>query len=135
MKLAFLTGLAGFFYTVACWPALITPTALGALTVRLATIVFIAWYSYALSSVLHSEKRGNDQLLRHLTEGALVFDANDRVLLVNTYHHIEERADYFRALRESLKPGAQVAIIDYRVDAPRGAPKHMRMPPEKKDQG
>jgi precorrin-6B methylase 2 len=55
----------------------------------------------------------------------------DRVLLINTYHHIDARPGYFRALRPSLKPGARVAIVDYRVDAPRGAPKHMRLPPEK----
>lgn len=55
----------------------------------------------------------------------------DRVLLVNAYHHIDARPDYFRGLRQSLKPGARVAIIDYRVDAPRGAPRHVRMAPEK----
>lgn len=55
----------------------------------------------------------------------------DRVLLVNSYHHIDERTAYFRDLRESLRPGARVAIIDYRPDAPRGSPKHMRMAPEK----
>jgi len=54
----------------------------------------------------------------------------DRVLLVNTYHHIDERQAYFRDLRQSLKPGARVAIIDYRPDAPSGSPKHMRMAPE-----
>lgn len=44
----------------------------------------------------------------------------DRVLLVNTYHHVEGRAPYFKALAASLRPGARVAIIDYRPDAPRG---------------
>lgn len=55
----------------------------------------------------------------------------DLVLLVNTYHHIDDRPAYFRALRGSLKAGGRVAIIDYRLDAPRGAPKHMRLAPDR----
>ncbi len=31
----------------------------------------------------------------------------------NTYHHIEERADYFRRLRVDLAPGGRVAVIEY----------------------
>jgi len=50
------------------------------------------------------------------------------VLLVNTYHHIAGRVEYFRRLRASLKPGGRVAIIDYRPDAPRGPPPATRIP-------
>ena len=52
----------------------------------------------------------------------------DVVLLVNTYHHIPERVEYFRHLRASLRPGARVAIVDYRPDAPTGPPPAMRIP-------
>jgi SAM-dependent methyltransferase len=51
----------------------------------------------------------------------------DVVVLLNVYHHISARPDYFKRLRTSLKPGGRVAIIDHRPDAPRGAPKHMRL--------
>src|SRR5262245_12728314 len=51
----------------------------------------------------------------------------DLVLLVNAYHHISERPAYFRKLTSSLRPGGRIAIIDYRPDAKRGAPKHMRL--------
>jgi len=51
----------------------------------------------------------------------------DVVLLVNTYHHVPGRIDYFRRLRASLKPGGRVAIIDYRPDAPMGPPAAMRI--------
>jgi SAM-dependent methyltransferase len=47
----------------------------------------------------------------------------DVALLVDVYHHIDDRADYFRALRASLKPGGRVAIIDFRPGSPRG-PRH-----------
>jgi SAM-dependent methyltransferase len=52
----------------------------------------------------------------------------DLVLLVNTYHHIPARVEYFRRLRASLKPGGRVAIIDYRPEAPMGPPPATRVP-------
>jgi SAM-dependent methyltransferase len=52
----------------------------------------------------------------------------DLVLLVNTYHHIPARVEYFRRLRASLKPGGRVAIIDYRPEAPMGPPRATRVP-------
>jgi cyclopropane fatty-acyl-phospholipid synthase-like methyltransferase len=51
----------------------------------------------------------------------------DVVFLLNVYHHLDKRPDYFRRLRSSLKPGGRVAIVDFRPDAPAGAPKHMRI--------
>ena len=42
-----------------------------------------------------------------LPDGAI-----DVVLIVNTYHHIEERTDYFARLRGDLAPGGRVAVIE-----------------------
>jgi len=53
----------------------------------------------------------------------------DLVLLVDVYHHISDREKYFRKLRESLKPGGRVAVIDFRQDADQGPPKGERIPP------
>jgi ubiquinone/menaquinone biosynthesis C-methylase UbiE len=36
----------------------------------------------------------------------------DVVLIVNTYHHIEDRPAYFRRLRQDLTPGGRVAVIE-----------------------
>lgn len=55
----------------------------------------------------------------------------DLVILVDVYHHIDRRADYFRKLRASLKPGGRVAVIDFRLDAPAGPPKNARIAPER----
>ncbi len=52
----------------------------------------------------------------------------DVVVLLNAYHHISERPDYFKRLQSSLRPGARVAIIDFRPESPVGAPKHFRLP-------
>lgn len=54
----------------------------------------------------------------------------DVVLIVNTYHHIPSRVAYFAALKTHLKPGARVAIVDFRKDSPEGPPAEFRMPPE-----
>lgn len=54
----------------------------------------------------------------------------DLVLIVDTYHHIGNRVDYFRRLRASLKPGGRLAIIDFRKDAPSGPPPEFRLAPE-----
>jgi len=53
----------------------------------------------------------------------------DLVLLVDTYHHIAAREEYFRRLRGSLRAGARLAIIDFRPDSPYGPPPGGRVPP------
>ena len=53
----------------------------------------------------------------------------DLVLLVDVYHHIEDRSRYFRDLQKSLRPGGRVAIVDFRMDSPVGPPKNARVEP------
>ena len=53
----------------------------------------------------------------------------DLVLMVDVYHHLSDRESYFSKLRGSLKTGARVAIIDFRLDAPSGPPKKERIAP------
>jgi SAM-dependent methyltransferase len=40
----------------------------------------------------------------------------DLVFLCNTYHHIDDRPDYFARLKMDLGPGGRVAVIDMRSD-------------------
>jgi cyclopropane fatty-acyl-phospholipid synthase-like methyltransferase len=54
----------------------------------------------------------------------------DVFVLLDVYHHISARSDYFRRLAGSLKPGGRVAIIDFRPESPVGAPKEMRVAPD-----
>ena len=53
----------------------------------------------------------------------------DVVMLVDVYHHIEDRTEYFRRLASSLASGARVAVIDFKLDAPAGPPRAARIPP------
>jgi SAM-dependent methyltransferase len=55
----------------------------------------------------------------------------DLVLIVDTYHHIGAREQYFRRLLSSLKPGARVAIIDFTAEAPMGPPPSSRVASER----
>lgn len=50
----------------------------------------------------------------------------DTILVVDTFHHIPNRVAYFRKLKASIKPGGQLAIIDFRKDAPAGPPVEFR---------
>jgi len=55
----------------------------------------------------------------------------DLVLLVDVYHHVEDRPRYFRRLADSLATGGRLAVIDFRLDSPRGPPKASRIAPER----
>jgi cyclopropane fatty-acyl-phospholipid synthase-like methyltransferase len=54
----------------------------------------------------------------------------DLILLVDVYHHIDNRERYFRKLAASLRPGGRLAVIDFRLDSPEGPPKSARIAPE-----
>jgi cyclopropane fatty-acyl-phospholipid synthase-like methyltransferase len=54
----------------------------------------------------------------------------DRVLIVDTWHHMEGRVDYARKLREALTSAGQLMIVDYLVEAERGPPPEMRVSAE-----
>jgi SAM-dependent methyltransferase len=55
----------------------------------------------------------------------------DLALLVDVYHHIENRKSYFRRLAQELKSDGRVAVIDFRMDSPDGPPKDARIPPDR----
>ena len=54
----------------------------------------------------------------------------DLALLVDTYHHIDDRTRYFSRLKASLAPGGRVAIIDFTMDSESGPPPRARVAPE-----
>lgn len=54
----------------------------------------------------------------------------DVVILVDVYHHVENREQYFRQLQQSLKPGGRLAVIDFKMDSAEGPPKAARIAPE-----
>ncbi|MEQ8891458.1 MAG: methyltransferase domain-containing protein [Sandaracinaceae bacterium] len=54
-------------------------------------------------------------------------DGVDRVLIVDTWHHIEDRAAYAHRLRDGLREGGFVLVVDFTEDSPHGPPEAMRL--------
>ena len=51
----------------------------------------------------------------------------DRVLVVNTWHHISNRVDYAEKLLTALRPGGLLLIVDFTMESPEGPPTQMRL--------
>jgi cyclopropane fatty-acyl-phospholipid synthase-like methyltransferase len=86
--------------------------------------------------VRYLEARAKREKLRNLTavagapEDPRLPEKVDLILLVDVYHHIEDRARYFRRLSASLRPGGRIAVIDFTLDSPQGPPRAARVAPE-----
>ena len=53
------------------------------------------------------------------------------LLLELSYHHIGNRISYFAKLKDLLAPNGQVAIVDFKLDAPEAPPPDFRFAPER----
>jgi SAM-dependent methyltransferase len=81
------------------------------------------------------ERAGKEHLTNIIAVQAALDAANlpepaSIVLIVDTYHHIENRIEYFTKLRGSLLPKGRLAIIDFKADSPFGPPIQHRISPE-----
>jgi SAM-dependent methyltransferase len=71
-----------------------------------------------------------DTLLAGADTSSLKPASVDRILTVNTWHHIPNRAQYSAHLATTLKPGGSIWVVDYRLDSPSGPPPEHRLAPE-----
>ena len=55
----------------------------------------------------------------------------DVVLVVDTYHHIGNRIQYFAKLKSSLRPAGRLVIVDFKANSPSGPPVQYRISPER----
>ena len=51
----------------------------------------------------------------------------DRILIVDTWHHLPDRASYARKLARALRAGGRLAVVDFTPEAPMGPPPAMRL--------
>lgn len=78
------------------------------------------------SMVEYLNKRADREGLSNLTSHLADFDDPkipvpvDWILIVDTYHHLERRPEYFQRLATSLEPGGKIAIIDFRPKSSMG---------------
>jgi SAM-dependent methyltransferase len=77
------------------------------------------------------EKRDNVVAIAGAPDDPRLPEKADLVLLVDVYHHIDDRERYFRNLRTSLKPGGRIAVIDFRMESPDGPPRAARIAPQR----
>lgn len=88
------------------------------------------------SMVDYLNKRAEQEQLTNLSSHLAEFgDAKipekvDLILIVNTYHHLEERPAYFTRLKHSLLPGGRVAIIDFTRASKMGPEASEKIPPD-----
>ena len=86
--------------------------------------------------VAHLERRAKEAGLANFTavkgqpEDPKLPEKVDLVLLVDVVHHIADRGAYFRKLRDGLKAGGRVAIIDFNQKSRVGPPVKERIPAE-----
>lgn len=55
----------------------------------------------------------------------------DRVVIVDTWHHLSDRPGYARKLAAALAPGGTVTIVDFNVESKMGPPPAEKIPPER----
>jgi SAM-dependent methyltransferase len=79
----------------------------------------------------HHEHLSVLQPVQASADAANIPEPVDLVLVVDTYHHIENRPAYFARLRDSLRPNGRLAIIDFKLDAPDGPPVEARIAPDR----
>lgn len=87
--------------------------------------------------VAHLKARVEKEGLRNATAQAASADdpglaegSVDRILIVDTWHHIPQRARYSAALARALRPGGFVAVVDFTARSPEGPPARHRLSPE-----
>jgi ubiquinone/menaquinone biosynthesis C-methylase UbiE len=87
--------------------------------------------------VTYLNKRATDEGIGNLTavlgepKDPKIPELVDVVLLVNTYHHIEDRTAYFTRLMTQTNAGAKLAIVDFKKgDLGMGPPDAMKLAPE-----
>jgi ubiquinone/menaquinone biosynthesis C-methylase UbiE len=54
----------------------------------------------------------------------------DRIVIVDTWHHIDDRAIYTAKLARALRPGGSVMIVDFTLESDMGPPLTHRLAPE-----
>jgi arsenite methyltransferase len=90
---------------------------------------------YVEDSLVHMHRSfAAEFILARPDNPKIPFESVDVMFVCNTYHHLENRSEYFRNVKSSLKPNGRVAIVDFYHDDRSGEvgfPKRHLIPREK----
>ena len=90
----------------------------------------LSWMdSIAVEKLTEREQQKFETRLADYDDSKLKQSEVDAILIVNTYHQIQGRIEYFQRLLSSLKPGGSLLIIDYKK---KKLPQHIGPPSELK---
>jgi cyclopropane fatty-acyl-phospholipid synthase-like methyltransferase len=110
----------------------------GYFTARLAHHVGPAGRVYAVDispdMIQHLQQRVRDMKLSNVSpilarpDDPLLPQPVDRFLIVDVWHHVENQSGYLAKMKERLKPGGQIIMIDFhKRDLPVGPPLAMKI--------
>lgn len=84
----------------------------------------------------HMQKRVVEQKLANVDvrlvepdDPALPPGSVDRILIVDTWHHIANRVAYTKKLVSALRPGGVILVVDFTLESKMGPPRAARIPP------
>lgn len=91
----------------------------------------------ALPMVRHMNARIQGQKLTNVEAIAgaaddprLPLSSVDRILIVDTWHHIDERIEYTKRLKQALTDGGVVLIVEFDKSSAKGPPAEIKLTPE-----
>jgi ubiquinone/menaquinone biosynthesis C-methylase UbiE len=110
----------------------------GYFTVRLSRHVGATGRVYAVDvspdMIRHLHQRVHELGLRNVSpilappDDPVLPEAVDRFVIVDVWHHVDDRSGYLAKMKERLKPGGQVVMIDFhKRDLPVGPPAAMKI--------
>ena len=111
----------------------------GYFTFRLSSPVGEKGRIYAVDTspdmILHMNQRIRDMKLKNIVtvlsfpDDPLLMDGSaDRFFICDTWHHIQNQAQYLALMKKMLKPNGQVIMIDFqKKETPVGAPMELRI--------
>lgn len=71
-----------------------------------------------------------EPLLATADDAKLAPNSVDRIVVVDTWHHVPSRESYAKKLAAALRPGGFVLVVDFTLETRRGPPPTHRLAPE-----
>lgn len=92
---------------------------------------FLEYIRAKLDTISNKDDLNIETRLAKADDPGLAPGEVDMVLLVNTYHHIEDRVEYFKKVKAGINENGVLAIVDFKkTELPVGPPPELKVTPE-----